>query len=96
LVRFGARDYDAVSGRWTAKDPIGFEGGDENFFAYAASDPANRVDPSGLIWDFLDAGFVLWDIYDFFRCPSTGEGNDVWAPAWLDAPPRIRARLSCR
>ncbi len=26
LVRFGARDYDAESGRWTSKDPIGFGG----------------------------------------------------------------------
>jgi len=27
LVRFGARDYDPAVGRWTAKDPIRFEGG---------------------------------------------------------------------
>jgi RHS repeat-associated protein len=27
LVRFGARDYDPATGRWMAKDPIGFEGG---------------------------------------------------------------------
>ena len=26
LVRFGARDYDPTTGRWTAKDPIGFGG----------------------------------------------------------------------
>ncbi|MCZ7625927.1 MAG: RHS repeat-associated core domain-containing protein [Candidatus Methylomirabilis sp.] len=30
LVRFGARDYDAGTGRWTAKDPIRFKGGDTN------------------------------------------------------------------
>ena len=28
LVRFGYRDYDPDTGRWTAKDPIGFGGGD--------------------------------------------------------------------
>jgi RHS repeat-associated protein len=27
LVRFGARDYDPQTGRWTAKDPVGFLGG---------------------------------------------------------------------
>ena len=48
LVRFGARDYDAHSGRWTAKDPIIFDGGDSNLYAYALGDPVNRIDPSGL------------------------------------------------
>jgi RHS repeat-associated protein len=51
LVRFGARDYDPASGRWTAKDPIGFEGGD-NFFGYVDSDSINSVDPSGLVVSF--------------------------------------------
>jgi len=27
LTRFGYRDYDAFTGKWTAKDPIGFSGG---------------------------------------------------------------------
>lgn len=48
LVRFGARDYDANSGRWTAKDPIGFSGGDPNLYGYVSGDPVNFVDPNGL------------------------------------------------
>ncbi|MEE9327828.1 MAG: RHS repeat-associated core domain-containing protein [Cocleimonas sp.] len=48
LVRFGARDYDAETGRWTVKDPIGFSGGDSNLFGYVTGDPVNFVDPEGL------------------------------------------------
>ncbi|MCK6553930.1 RHS repeat-associated core domain-containing protein [Candidatus Binatia bacterium] len=47
LVRFGARDYDPQTGRWTAKDPIGFDGGDSNLYGYVLSDPVNRTDPGG-------------------------------------------------
>jgi uncharacterized protein RhaS with RHS repeats len=46
-VRFGARDYDPEVGRWTAKDPIGFSGGDTNLYGYVVGDPVNLVDPSG-------------------------------------------------
>ena len=48
LVRFGARDYDAQTGRWTAKDPIQFNGGDTNLYGYVANDPVNWVDSLGL------------------------------------------------
>ncbi|MBK7146864.1 MAG: RHS repeat-associated core domain-containing protein [Xanthomonadales bacterium] len=48
LTRFGARDYDPLSGRWTAKDPIGFRGRDTNMYRYAAGDSINLIDPSGL------------------------------------------------
>jgi RHS repeat-associated protein len=51
LVRFGARDYDAVVGRWTAKDPIRFAGGDSNLFGYVTQDPINFRDPMGLAKD---------------------------------------------
>jgi RHS repeat-associated protein len=47
LVRFGARDYDPATGRWTARDPILFAGG-LHLYAYAANDPVNRVDRDGL------------------------------------------------
>ncbi len=48
FVRFGARDYDARVGRWTAKDPIRFRGGDANLYGYVVSDPVNGIDPAGL------------------------------------------------
>ena len=48
LTRFGARDYDAETGRWTAKDPILFDGGDSNLYGYVLQDPVNAIDPSGL------------------------------------------------
>jgi RHS repeat-associated protein len=48
LVRFGARDYDAFTGRWTAKDPILFKGGSSNLYAYALEDPVNWLDPDGM------------------------------------------------
>ena len=62
LVRFGFRDYDPEVGRWTAKDPIGFAGGDTNQYAYVGSNPISLIDPSGLLWNPIVA------IY-------TGDGN---------------------
>lgn len=49
LTRFGYRDYDAYTGKWTAKDPIGFQGGDSNLYGYVLGDPVNFVDPDGLM-----------------------------------------------
>jgi RHS repeat-associated protein len=48
LILFGARDYDPDTGRWTAKDPIGFSGGDMNLYGYCMGDPINMIDPTGL------------------------------------------------
>ncbi len=48
LVHFGAREYDAETGRWTAKDPVGFDGGDTNLYNYAATDPINYSDELGM------------------------------------------------
>ncbi len=50
LVRFEARDYDAVTGRWTAKDPLYFRGGDSNLYAYARGNPVTVTDPTGKSW----------------------------------------------
>jgi len=51
LTRFGYRDYDSFTGKWTAKDPIGFDGGDSNLYGYVLGDSVNRIDPLGLYDD---------------------------------------------
>ncbi|MCC6348308.1 MAG: hypothetical protein IT347_01785 [Candidatus Eisenbacteria bacterium] len=61
LVRFGARDYDPVAGRWTAKDPIGFAGNDDNMYAYSANDPLDWADPSGT--DAIIVNYVGYPIH---------------------------------
>jgi len=48
LVRFGARDYETETGRWTIKDPILFSGGDNNLFGYVFADPINIIDQDGM------------------------------------------------
>jgi RHS repeat-associated protein len=72
LVRFGARDYDAVTGRWTAKDPLLFSGGDTNLYAYVGSEPVNRIDPDG-----------TWSVtFSFFAVRggsvTFGDSSDGW------------------
>ena len=59
LVRFGARDYDPETGRWTSKDPVGFSGGDANLYGYVVNDPTNLSDSSGLWAGIDDAIFAL-------------------------------------
>jgi len=48
LVHFGAREYDAVTSRWTSKDTGGFSGG-LNLYQYTRGDPVNYIDRDGRI-----------------------------------------------
>jgi RHS repeat-associated protein len=45
---YRARYYDPKVGRFVTKDPIGFDGGDVNLYAYVSNDPINWIDPDGL------------------------------------------------
>jgi RHS repeat-associated protein len=48
LYYYRARYYDPKLGRFLNEDPIGFEGGDVNLYAYVWNNPTNFIDPEGL------------------------------------------------
>lgn len=50
LYYYRARYYDARAGRFISKDPIGFDGGDTNLYAYVGNNPVNFIDPLGLFY----------------------------------------------
>jgi RHS repeat-associated protein len=60
IYKFGARYYDPSIGRWTQQDPIDQAGDlrEGNRYVYAAADPINFVDPTGLLSfkDVVDYG----------------------------------------
>jgi RHS repeat-associated protein len=81
LVRFGLRDYDPVAGRWTARDPIRFAGGQDNLFVYVSNDPVNLRDPLGLFCIGVSAYLLIGggaeiciDDGDFSVCGELGFG----------------------
>jgi len=46
---YRARYYDARRARFVAEDPVGFEGGDDNLYAYVSNNPLIHYDPLGLV-----------------------------------------------
>ena len=47
LYHYKARAYDPARGWFLQTDPIGYEAGDFNLYAYTGGDPVNKSDPSG-------------------------------------------------
>ncbi len=75
LYNFRARTYDPRTGRFMSQDPLGFVGGDTNFYRYVNNSPLNATDPSGLsaIGEFGGVQFVcLSYVYPLFK---TGMGR---------------------
>ena len=75
LVRFGARDYDPETGRFTARTRSASSAATRTSTAYALADPVNLTDPSGLILDtILDVGFLIYDAYQIGKDLLNGCG----------------------
>ncbi|OPY89131.1 MAG: hypothetical protein A4E71_00072 [Smithella sp. PtaU1.Bin162] len=72
LIRFGHRDCNPDTERWTAKGPILFRGGDSDLYGYVMNDPVNGVDPEGknpVFWRAIVAlgGFVAYTVNWFWE-----------------------------
>ncbi len=74
LVRFGFRDYDPRTGRFTAPDPLGDTGGDHDLYDYCVDDPVSAYDPTGLIKQGLAARG-----WDESKHPRTPDGRFTYA-----------------
>jgi RHS repeat-associated protein len=48
IYQYRMRYYDANVGRFLTEDPLGFKGGNENFYGYVLNSPTELVDPFGL------------------------------------------------
>jgi len=63
LTRFGARDYDGLTGRWTEKDPLSQL--QTSLYGYSNSDPIGQSDLTGLSATACS-------------CPDAVECDDLW------------------
>ena len=76
LYFYRARYYDSITGRFINEDPIGFAGGDNNFYRYTHNNPINFIDPSGLFLDTIaDIGFIIYDLYNLATDPCNKGEN---------------------
>ncbi|MCG8425605.1 MAG: hypothetical protein MJE77_47605 [Proteobacteria bacterium] len=76
LTRFGGRDYNAETGRWTAKDPMRFRSGDMNLFGYVAGDSINFIDPGGRILDRPESSKSIYEKMHKERAYNILKGED--------------------
>jgi len=72
LLRLGAREYSPEIGRWVARDPIDFRGGNANLYSYVFSDPVNYADPSGLSPELGDQALEFYMQIYLDACAAGG------------------------
>jgi RHS repeat-associated protein len=97
LVRFGYRDYSPELGRFVAKDPIDFAGGDTNLYAYVMNNPVNFTDSLGLVLDNTspvpvtikpeeDGPLVTVPPHACYNKNIDGAKPPAWNGDWLKVP----------
>jgi RHS repeat-associated protein len=94
LVRFGARDYDAYSGRWSSKDLAGFGGGSSNFYFYVYSDPINYLDRGGFFAETATTAIIVMTATSVEAAEGAALGGAALAGVGIAAPAIIAAGVA--
>lgn len=79
------RKLESKSGRWTTPDPYGKSltppnPQSFNRYSYAANDPVNFVDPSGLCWEVIELAYLgdgIYQILDRYHLTINGASGSV-------------------
>jgi RHS repeat-associated protein len=72
LYCYRNRYYDVNLARFLSRDPIGYQSGDSNLYAYVAGSPVNGTDPTGLQQAFNLAGCLKWTSDSWLWCMARG------------------------
>jgi RHS repeat-associated protein len=100
LYYYRARYYHPALGRFVSEDPIGFDGGDFNVYAYVRSSPINRTDSYGLM--LVDSGVEICGVFDltgghsWLRIPSAGWSAGFWAQQNVSTGSSENSCSSCK
>ena len=77
LYYYRARYYSTTMRRFISHDPLGFETGNPNLYAYVGNDPVNFVDPTGEFWGIIfaiaDVAFQLYENQGNWKCVDWAE-----------------------
>jgi RHS repeat-associated protein len=88
LVFMRARFYDKSLGRFCTADPLGLNGGDFNLHRFARNSPLTFADPSGLSWEWGDAGLYWEQDVNSLGPSGVTQGFDTFGgdsgPGWID------------